>query len=368
MPAFGGQAPGLGSATGRLSGVFPPIGPPEKETIADKKDDDEDDENTRVLLMKMKVAVEDMKRRKSILPSEEGEGASIKRMSLAERMSLSPKKREMEWGKALQLAKAKELEEEDEDGDAEMGGSNEDDPLDALEIHDDEPHGPAKPHTPSLKGVRELFLPPHGNVGVKTPKMDGLKAMFEREKQKTTMGTPVFEGLANLMQTPAAYLRMNPDDQPAEDEEEGEDNPMVDPQSFSGRTTPSTPTFSHIEMPSRKAVPAAGASKDVMKLDDLQATTRTGRRTRAAPSEDIPPPPAVRKTKTLKSKKAVEDDSAQVNSSNHTFLRSLIIVGECHTAQGADQKSQARRNGGSSRAGKFANRDSWSLLMNVVPC
>ena len=103
-PFFGERAPGMAGP----SGVFStPASSPTKQLRVDADADDEDTGvDTSALLVKMKETVEDMKRRKSALPEDlvgvglVGDGKGERRMSLVERMSLSPKKREMEWGKA----------------------------------------------------------------------------------------------------------------------------------------------------------------------------------------------------------------------------------------------------------------------------
>lgn len=109
---FGGHAPGLGGVTERrISNIF---APPEDTGSTETAD-------TNVLLARMKETVTDLKRNRIPLSEEEGgddagsQGFGARRMSMAERLSLSPTKRKMEWGKAVDHATIRESDDEEGD-------------------------------------------------------------------------------------------------------------------------------------------------------------------------------------------------------------------------------------------------------------
>jgi hypothetical protein len=199
----------MGAAGRRTSNIFLTTSEDTERTTGD----DDDDQDTGVLLAKMRGTLEDMKRRRSIAPEDghapgihAGEGKTDRRMSLAERLSLSPTKREMEWDRAVQLAKARENEtgsHEDVDGDVPMAAVEKDASHQKMVKREASPFPnvvPAQlPGTPLFAGVKDLFRPVR--VPMETPKMDGLKTLFQKERQKG-VDTPTFEGLEEMMRTP----------------------------------------------------------------------------------------------------------------------------------------------------------------------
>src|ERR1700722_8423313 len=325
---FGGQAPGMNAINSRLSGVFPPMTSPERK-LAVVEDENGD---TSTLLAKMKETIADMKNNKSLLPEELSSGSveNEKGMDMAVRLSLSTKKREMEWGKSVLRAESQDIE----DGDKGVGGSNEVAKLAPMKTNDENanfkdvstaPAATTVQGSPLLKGIKDLFRP--APPPSETPKLDGVKAMFQREKEKA-VGTPTFEGLLTMLQTPVRYQRDNDRrDESGEATDEAtdeEENPLFVANESRGETSPSEATSS-----STTKVPSSATSRSTSpRMDDNQTIADndfpkavTNTQGKAKTQAAAPPQP---KARLLRSKKPVEastEVSLDGNAGKNSFLR-----------------------------------------------
>lgn len=194
-----------------MSAVVPPS--PRVFTSPSKEDSKAGirEEDTAVLFERMKAMVEDMKRKKSIVPS--------------------PAKADTEdeakfWGAADQEQEQDDMLVDDEElaYPAEVMEEESDDEAEEAEvIRQTTPvrelaKTGAPPKTPRMDGVRNMFAEPTAPTstpvyaGMKqmfaqaavqnTPKMDGLRGIFATREEPLT---PTMEGISDLLATPAGF-------------------------------------------------------------------------------------------------------------------------------------------------------------------
>ncbi|KAH7928990.1 hypothetical protein BV22DRAFT_1057782 [Leucogyrophana mollusca] len=246
-PYFGGQVPGFGAR--RFSNA-PPASPapmslsgrksvsPSKARMSlspskmgglreEDHSGSEEEEDTRSLLARMKKTVEEMKRRRSVGPSWEGEeeeehdkdedqpdeGAESQEGSDKENGGATDSEIDVPdvTGDVQMLSGEEESEGEEQDRNDENAVPH------SGAVKNDVSHTPhletlkhlfpapkAGPSTPAVRSMRDLFKKPQGETSMQTPRMDGMRDMYLRE-EKRVPDTPVFEGVGELLKTPTGY-------------------------------------------------------------------------------------------------------------------------------------------------------------------